>query len=50
MGTGRDSFSRRNCRDLVVHAHIQLKVPIVLIWDCENDSVPFGSRPGSVWD
>jgi len=49
-GTGRDSFSWSDYRDLVVRAHIQLGAPIVLIWDCENDGVPFGSRPDSVWD
>lgn len=29
-GTGRNSFARTDCRDLIVRAHIQLKVPIVL--------------------
>ncbi|MFC7266593.1 hypothetical protein ACFQX5_47385, partial [Streptomyces lutosisoli] len=49
-GPGRKSFAWSDYRDLVVRAHLQLGAPIVLIWDCENDSVPFGSRPGSVWD
>jgi hypothetical protein len=35
-GKGRDSFSWRDYRDLVVRAHIQLGAPIVPIWDCEN--------------
>jgi hypothetical protein len=43
-------FTRKDYRDLVVRAHIQLNAPIVLIWDCENDGVSFGPRPGSVWD
>ncbi|MEV6756682.1 transposase [Streptomyces sp. NPDC051214] len=32
-GTGRGSFAWTDYRDLIVRAHIQLKAPIVLIWD-----------------
>ena len=49
-GKGRDTFAWSDYRDLVVRAHLQLKAPIVLIWDCENDGAPLGPRPGSIWD
>jgi putative transposase len=32
-GKGRNSFAWSDYRDLVVRAHIQLKAPIVLVWD-----------------
>ncbi|MFF7888650.1 transposase [Streptomyces sp. NPDC020794] len=32
-GKGRDTFAWSDYRDLVVRAHIQLKAPIVLVWD-----------------
>lgn len=33
---GRDTFAWSDYRDLVVRAHLQLQVPIVLIWDNLN--------------
>ncbi|MFF4258648.1 transposase [Streptomyces sp. NPDC001663] len=46
----RKCFTEGDYARLLDAAHQQLGGPIVLVWDCENDSVPFGSRPGSVWD
>ncbi|WP_406132239.1 transposase [Streptomyces sp. NBC_00989] len=43
-GTGRDSFSWRDYRDLAVRAHIQLGAPIVLIWDNLNVHRAAGMR------
>ncbi len=43
-GTGRDSFSWRDYRDMVVRAYIQLKAPIVLIWDNLNVHRAAGMR------
>ena len=47
-GTGRDSFSWRDYRDLIVRAHIQLKAPIVLIWDNLNVHRAAGMREYAV--
>jgi putative transposase len=43
-GAGRNSFSWTDYRDLVVRAHIQLKAPIVLIWDNLNTHRTAGMR------
>ncbi|MGW1273383.1 IS630 family transposase [Streptomyces sp. NPDC002491] len=43
-GKGRNSFAWTDYRDLVVRAHIQLKAPIVLIWDNLNTHRAAGMR------
>lgn len=43
-GTGRNSFAWTDYRDLIVRAHIQLKAPIVLIWDNLNTHRTTGMR------
>ena len=43
-GKGRDGFSWRDYRDLVVRARIQLGAPIVLIWDNLNVHRATGRR------
>lgn len=43
-GKGRDSFSWRDYRDLAVRAHLQLKAPIVLVWDNLNTHLAAGMR------
>lgn len=43
-GKGRNSFAWSDYRDLVVRAHIQLKAPIVLIWDNLNTHPAAGMR------
>ncbi len=43
-GTGRNSFAWTDYRDLIVRAHIQLQVPIVLIWDNFNTHRAAGMR------
>jgi transposase len=43
-GVGRNSFAWTDYRDLIVRAHIQLKAPIVLIWDNLNTHRTVGMR------
>jgi hypothetical protein len=43
-GAGRNSFAWTDYRDLVVRAHLQLKSPIVLIWDNLNTHRAAGMR------
>ncbi|WP_422664573.1 winged helix-turn-helix domain-containing protein, partial [Streptomyces sp.] len=43
-GAGHNSFAWTDYRDLVVRAHIQLKAPIVLIWDNLNTHRAAGMR------
>lgn len=43
-GKGCDSFSWRDYRDLAVGAHLQLKAPIVLVWENLNTRLAAGMR------
>ncbi|WP_445276292.1 IS630 family transposase [Streptomyces longispororuber] len=43
-GKGRNSFAWTDYRDLIVRAHIQLRAPIVLIWDNLNTHRTAGMR------
>jgi hypothetical protein len=43
-------FTWQDYRDLIVRAHNQLKGPIVLVWDCENEGSRSGPRSDPVWD